>query len=167
MKAMHGARNILIIGNQFNRCDFHGILLMSGMMSHQAGEGVPEVNVPEGTPANIDGASIVANNIFSDFGYGGSHWLVGGERSVICLERGQSPKSPPLRDVIVSGNIVDDPSRSGSTGATNAAQAKPRYRYALSIDQTANGIKGPLRTRVYNNLFDPGNLGISNNKIAK
>jgi hypothetical protein len=165
MKAMHGARNILIVGNQFNRCDMHGVLLMSGMLSHEAGKGVPEMNVPEGTPANIDGASIVAHNIFSDFGFGGSHWLVGEERSVICLERGQSPKSPPLSDVIVSGNIVENPSRRGS--AVAGTEAKPRYRYALLIDQTANQIQGPIGIHVHDNLFDPGHLGISNNKNIK
>lgn len=167
MKAMHGARNVLILGNQFNRCDMHGALLLSGMLSHHAGEGVPEMRVPAGTPANIDGASIIANNVFSNFGYGGSHWLVGDERSVICLERGQSSKCPPLRDVIVSGNIVAGSSASKSTEITSPTPEQPHYRYALLIDIPANGIQGPLGIRVYNNLLAPGKLGVSNKKIAK
>ncbi|MFA7004294.1 MAG: hypothetical protein WC429_09675, partial [Verrucomicrobiia bacterium] len=67
MKAMHGSRHVLIIGNQFIKNDLWSIGLMPGAASHAA------ASARDGKPAvapNVDGGSIIANNIISDFGYG-------------------------------------------------------------------------------------------------
>ena len=165
MKAMHGSRNILILGNQFNRCNAHAILLQPGAASHAAGGAVPSNDLPSGTAANIDGASIIANNIVSDFGYGDSNWIWGNERDVICLEPGQLPQNPALTDVIVNGNIVYDPGRDGMVVDGKATKAPPRYRYALLISGSSPSAKGPVRTRIYNNIFDPGSSGVSNARV--
>lgn len=163
MKAMHGARNVLILGNQFNRCNAHGVLLQPGAASHAAGASAAAS--PGAAPANIDGASIIANNIFADFGYGDSNWIWGNERDVICLEPGQLPQNPALADVIVSGNIVYDQGRDGMIVDGKAAKVPPRYRYALLISGSSPTAQGPVRMRVYDNILDSGSWGVSNVKI--
>jgi hypothetical protein len=105
MKAMHGSRNVLIIGNQFSKNSLWAIGMMPGAAANVA---------------NTDGGSIIANNIISDFGHGDAHWIWGDERSPLKFDTGQQPDDPPLTDVIVQGNIVD-------------AIGPPRYKYAVII----------------------------------
>jgi parallel beta helix pectate lyase-like protein len=155
VKAMHGSRNILIIGNQFDKCSIHAILLQPGVRSHAAGEPVDRREDPASSPANVDGASIIANNIISDFGYGGENWIYGNGRDCICLEPGQTPQNPPLTDVIVTGNIVYDPGRDKILVNGQPAVVSPRYRYALLI-------AGAVNVKVSNNILNPGSAGISN-----
>jgi hypothetical protein len=165
MKAMHGSRNILILGNQFNRCNAHAILLQPGAASHAAGDGAATNGESARSPANIDGASIIANNIISDFGYGDSNWIWGNERDAICLEAGQTPQNPALEDVIVNGNIVYDQGRDGMVVDGKATKVPPRYRYALVISGNSGSVKGPVRTRIYDNILDPGSWGVSNVQV--
>jgi hypothetical protein len=105
MKAMHGSRNVLIVGNQFTRNSLWAIGLMPGAASHAD---------------NPDGGSIIANNIISDFGLGDARWVWGDGRSPLKFDTGQQPDDPPLADVIVQGNVVQ-------------AVAAPRYAYAVII----------------------------------
>jgi nitrous oxidase accessory protein NosD len=105
MKAMHGSRNVLIIGNQFSKNSLWAIGMMPGAAANAA---------------NTDGGSIIANNIISDFGHGDAHWIWGDERSPLKFDTGQQPDDPPLSDVIVQGNVVD-------------AIRPPRYKYAVII----------------------------------
>lgn len=114
MKAMHGSRNVLIIGNQFVRNSLWSIGLMPGAASHAK---------------NADGGSIIANNIISDFGHGDANWIWGNGRSPFKFDSGQEPDDPPLTDVIIQGNVVH------SVGA-------PRYRYAVVIDRGPNAPRG-------------------------
>ena len=67
MKAMHGSRNVLIIGNQFIKNDLWSIGLMPGTASGLAR--AAEGDAPAQEP-NVTGGCIIANNIISDFGYG-------------------------------------------------------------------------------------------------
>ena len=152
MKAMHGSRNVLIVGNQFSQNDLWSIGLMPGAASHAAG---PAAN-PGGKPreANCDGGSIIANNIISDFGYGRSHWIWGDHDCCpIRLDTGQKSDNPPLSEVIVQGNIVYDPGRDA------APPAPPRYKYAVWVS-TAPG--GPQGLHFSGNLFHSGTAGLSN-----
>jgi hypothetical protein len=167
VKAMHGSRNVLILGNQFNRCNAHGIQLQPGVASHgvvnEEGNGAASTDLP---PANIDGGTIVANNILSDFGYGDSHWIWGDERDVIALEGGQKPHSPPLSDVIVQGNVVFDPTTAPSSDLSER-QPKPRYRYALMVTADSPASRAPVKLQVFNNVFHPGSWGVSNIDLSK
>jgi len=155
VKAMHGARNILILGNQFSKCSIHAILLQPGAASHAAGKPAHAGEDPATSPANIDGASIIANNIISDFGYGDANWIWGNERDCICLEPGQTSENPPLTDVIISGNIVYDPGRDKILVDGKPTVAPPRYRYALLIAAAVN-------VQVANNILHPGSGSVSN-----
>jgi hypothetical protein len=155
VKAMHGSRNIIITGNQFDKCSVHAILLQPGNLSHTAGEPWQEGVDPAASPANNDGGSIIADNIISDFGYGDAGWVWGTERDCICLEPGQRPENPRLTDVIVTGNIVYDPGRDKILVDGKAAVAPPRYRYALLI-------AGAVNVKVSNNILHPGSAGVSN-----
>lgn len=105
MKAMHGSRNVLIIGNQFTRNSLWAIGLMPGAAAHAG---------------NRDGGSIVADNIISDFGHGDASWIWGNNRSPFKFDTGQQPDDPPLADVLVRGNLVH-------------AGGDPRYRYTVIL----------------------------------
>ncbi|MFO0426817.1 MAG: right-handed parallel beta-helix repeat-containing protein [Planctomyces sp.] len=106
MKAMHGSRNVLIIGNQFSKNDLWAIGLMPGATS-KAG--------------NTDGGSMIANNIISEFGYGDSNWVWGNTRSPLRFDRGQIESNPPLTDVLVQGNVID-------------SEGPPRFEYSVIIE---------------------------------
>ncbi len=131
MKAMHGSRNVLITGNQFTRNSLWAIGLMPG-----AGADAD----------NPDGGSIIANNLISQFGHGDASWIWGKERSPFKFDNGQEADDPPLRDVLMQGNVVD-------------CIGEPRYRYAVII---AGGDDGPKGLRFANNLFAPGRDGVAN-----
>jgi putative cofactor-binding repeat protein len=155
MKAIHGSRNVLIANNQFIRNDLWAIGLMPGTGSHAA---LAATNGAPAKAANADGGHVVANNIISDFGHGDSWWIWnegGFTRAPILFDRGQEADDPPLRDVVIAGNIIRNPP--ADTEATNAAQA--RYRYAVWID---SGPAGPKGLHFHGNLFPPGRDGISN-----
>ena len=137
LKAMHGSRHILIIGNQFSKNDLWSIGLMPGAASRAV--------------VNTDGGSIIAHNLISDFGYGPSRWMWGTNVAPLRFNRGQKPDNPPLTDVLIQGNIVYDTARDRNE--------PPRYRYAVIIESGANGPKGLHFT---GNLFHPGTDGISN-----
>jgi hypothetical protein len=140
MKAMHGSRNVLITGNQFSRNDLWAIGLMPGAAAHPAAEGKPD---------NSDGGSIIANNIISDFGYGDAHWMWGPERSPFKFDTGQDPDDPPLKNVIIQGNLVHNP-------------GPVRYQYAVIV---AGGPNAPQGLRFSNNVFPPGTGGVSNKEL--
>lgn len=131
MKAMHGSRNVLITGNQFIRNSLWAIGLMPGAGAD--GE-------------NVDGGSVIANNLISDFGHGDAHWIWGRERSPFKFDEGQQPDDPPLSDVLIQGNLIH-------------VHGEPRYRYAVVI---AGGPKGPRGLHFSQNVFPPGSGGVSN-----
>ncbi|MBI5684475.1 MAG: right-handed parallel beta-helix repeat-containing protein [Verrucomicrobia bacterium] len=156
MKAMHGSRHVLIIGNQFIKNDLWSIGLMPGAASHAAAP------AHEGKPAvgpNVDGGSIIANNIISDFGYGHSHWIWGDNGAPLRFSRGQKPDNPPLTDVIIQGNVVYDTGRDQIIVNGQPKIEPPRYKYAVIIETGGNGPRG---LRFSNNIFHPGAQGISN-----
>ena len=142
MKAMHGSRNVLITGNQFVRNSLWAIGLMPGAAAHPAVDGKPE---------NVDGGSIVSNNIISDFGYGDAHWIWGDERSPIKFDTSQQPDDPPLTDVIITGNFIH-------------SAGKPRYKYAVIIP---GGPNAPRGLHFSNNLFHPGTQGVCNTELPQ
>jgi hypothetical protein len=155
IKSMHGSRNILIVGNQFMKNDLFGIGLMQGTASHVAGrQGNGRGPAPVGP--NVDGYSIVAHNIISDFGRGLSHWLwpVGHNIGPAPLQFGGKAlaDSPVLRRVIVEGNVVGDP------GALQLPPEAPRYRYAVRIEA---GNAAPEEMLFADNLFDRGLDGVA------
>lgn len=156
MKAMHGSRHTLIVGNQFTKTDLWAIGLMPGAASRAAAPPAREGGRPGETAANVDGGSIIADNIISDFGHGHAHWIWGNERSPIVLDHGQAPQNPPLRDVLLSGNVIYD------AGRDAAPPEPPRYRWAVMIDLGAEALPGPAGVRVGTNLFHPGTGGVSN-----
>jgi nitrous oxidase accessory protein NosD len=140
MKAMHGSRNVLISSNQFTRNDLWAIGLMPGAASHaKTGE----------KPDNSDGGSIIANNIISDFGHGDAHWMWGPERSPFKFDAGQDADDPPLNDVLIHGNLVQNSSA-------------PRYIYDVIISKESSG---PQNLHFSNNLFPPGTRGVCNEEM--
>jgi hypothetical protein len=164
MKAMHGSRNVLIIGNQFIKNDLWSIGLMPGAASgsSRAADG----NTPAQEP-NTDGGSIIANNIVSDFGYGNAAWIW--SRTSSCnplrFDRGQQPDDPPLTEVIVQGNIIYDTGRDHPLIDGQPKREPPRYQYAVRIE--TGGPNPPQGLHFSGNIFHPGTAGVSNVELAR
>jgi hypothetical protein len=161
MKAMHGSRNVLIIGNQFIKNDLWSIGLMPGAASHAA---LAAEGKNEAREANTDGGSMIANNIISDFGYGNAHWIWGNQRSPLKFDTGQLPGNPPLTDVLIQGNIVFDAGRQKVIIDGKPVFEPPRYRYAVVVP---SGENAPQGLRFANNIFHPGTDGISNVELPE
>ncbi len=162
MKAIHGSRNTLIHSNLFSHPDLWGIALGPGTASGPAQAATPDAPALE---ANVDGASVVAHNIIGDFGHGGQFWnwdyhdLEGSPLQGILLGGGVSSSAPPLRDVLVRGNIVynSENENAPATASSTTAETAPNYRYAVKID---SGDKlAPVGMRLDSNILNPGRGG--------
>jgi hypothetical protein len=153
MKAMHGSRHVLILGNQFMKNDLWSIGLMPGAASHAA---QPGQEAQLAVQDNGDGGSIIAHNIISQFGYGHAHWIWGSDGTPLRFDAGQQPDDPPLSEVIVQGNLVYDTGRDQPAANGQASTESPRYVYAVRVSADAKGL------HFSNNLFHPGTGGISN-----
>ncbi len=157
MKAMHGSRQVLVLGNQFCRIDLWGVLLTPGSASHLA------VPAQDGRPArvtNLDGGSIIAHNIFSDLGYGNAYWIWGAvdhSRCAILLESARTPGGPKLRDVVIEGNVVYDPGPDEVLVDGKPTKLPPRYKYAVIVTPP-----GPEGLHFANNILAPGADGVCN-----
>jgi len=153
MKAMHGSRHVLILGNQFIKNDLWSIGLMPGAASHAA---KPGHGAQPAVHDNGDGGSIIAHNIISQFGYGHAHWIWGSDGTPLRFDTGQQPDDPPLTEVIVQGNLVYDTGRDQLAADGQVRTESPRYVYAVRVSSDAKGL------HFSNNLFHPGTGGISN-----
>jgi hypothetical protein len=156
IKAMHGSRNVLIMGNQFIKNDLWSIGLMPGVASHAA---QAADSMGDAREANSDGGTIIANNIISDFGFGQAHWLWGNQRSPLKFDDGQLDTNPPLTDVLIQGNIIYDSGRQKILVDGKPVIEPPRYRFAVTISQ---GRTKPQGLHFSNNLFHPGTEGVAN-----
>jgi len=163
MKAMHGSKHVLIDGNQFDHVDLWGVMLMPGAASHAS------ANAADGKPPvteNVDGGHIVSNNIFSNFGFGEQYWNWVGNKprgvgsNVIALLGGQLPENPPLRNVLITGNIVYDSGQDTKLVNGQWTKLEPRYKHALYVEQEKE--PKPVNVLSYVNLFDPGYQNVSN-----
>lgn len=167
MKAMHGSRYGIISRNIFSHVDNWGIMLGPGAASHPA---EPSKDGQPGRPANTDGCTIVSNNVISEFGRGWEFWNWAGTsddaatRGAILIERGQIPSNPPMTNILIEGNIVAEADEEvGPDG--KPFQPKPRYHYALAIDQPPkndDGYNYPRNIVVRDNLFAAGRDGVTN-----
>jgi hypothetical protein len=159
MKAMHGARNVIILGNQVSRNDLWGIMLAPGTASHAAMAATAAGRPAE--EANIDGYTIVANNIISDFGYGHARWIWQNSDPTPLFFNGDrfKPDTPPLRNVIVQGNVVYDTGRDQILADDRPRLEAPRYRHAVKI---VVGTGAPQNLNFSGNLLNPGTEGIAN-----
>jgi hypothetical protein len=160
MKAMHGARNVQIVNNQFIRVDLWAIGLMSGASSH--GAQPARENKPARGP-NVDGGHIVANNLITDFGYGDSHWIwhtPENNCTPFRFDNGQTADEPPLHDVLVTGNLVYNSGADQVLSNGVPQTLPPRYRWAVYISQGKPS--PPVGLKFGSNLFHPGTEGISN-----
>lgn len=155
MKAMHGSRHVVIAHNQFVRNDLWSIGLMPGTSAHPALPATPE---SPARPPNTDGGSIIVGNLVSEFGHGDSHWIWDPERHTCApflFDRGQEPDDPPLRDVVISGDLVYATGRDGAVAPDGTAREEPpRYRWAVFIADS--GPNPPVGLRFTGNLFHPG-----------
>ena len=161
MKAMHGSRNVLIIGNQFIKNDLWSIGLMPGTNSHDASASIGPAKPALG--ANIDGHSIISNNIISDFGYGNAHWMWEGSGTPLKFDSAPLPGQPPLRNVLVQGNVIYNTGRDQVIVDGVPKIEPPRYKYAVTI---SGGDGAPQGLHFLNNLLDPGTAGVSGAELT-
>jgi len=169
VKLTHGCRNVIVADNLLTHIDLWGLLINPGAASQYPREAEGE---NAAAPANFDAAIILRGNIISDYGYGHEYWNWGGasvdqaSSYAIALLRPQLPgENPPLRDVLIQGNIVHDPGRDGRLIDGKLEYPKPRYRFALFIEpwreRDEEDIR-PRRVRIEGNQFHAGTFGIMN-----
>ena len=156
IKCMHGARNVIISGNNVSHMDLWGLVMLPGTASH------PAEAAADGKPArvaNFTRGNIIANNVFSDYGFGYEYFnWQGSKGGVISLESGQLPENPIMTDVIVQGNVVYDTGRDQVIVDGKPTTVEPRYNYAVFITPNPS----PQGLVFTNNIFHPGRSGISN-----
>lgn len=162
MKAMHGSRNVLVTGNQFSRNVLWAIGMMPGAAASPA---IPAESDRPAVAANIDGGSLIANNIISQFGYGDSYWMwQDASRAVFRFDNGQEPTDPPLRDVLIVGNIISNPDVGELPAEQEDAGESPRYHYAVRIESGREN--SPRNLHFADNLLPAGTEGVSNKTLA-
>ncbi len=155
LKATHGCQGLVLSGNLISHVDLWGILLNPGAASHAGSE--------EKAP-NVDGAITISGNVITHYGYGHEFWNWGGREAdlpgsyAIALYDGQLAENPPLRDVTLIGNIVNDPGH--ETGEP------PRYRYAVFVGswhgQPEDSPNLPQGLSFTANRFHSGTMGVAN-----
>lgn len=156
IKCMHGSRNVLISNNNISHIDLWGLIMMPGTASH------PAEAAAEGKPArgaNFTRGNIIANNIFSDFGFGHEYFNWKDHKTgVISLESGQLPENPVMSDILIQGNVVYDTGKDQVLEEGKPVTLAPRYHYAVFITPEPR----PEGLRFSNNIFHPGKSGVSN-----
>lgn len=158
MKAMHGSRNIVVTGNQFSRNSLWAIGMMPGVASRDA---APAEGDRPAEPANRDGGSIIGHNIISDFGQGHAAWAWrDADACPFRFDRGQEASDPPLRDVLVTGNVLADGRHDRPPGDRGGP---PPYRFAVRVEAGSGNSPEGLVFR--DNLFPPGRDGVSDVEI--
>jgi hypothetical protein len=163
MKAMHGSKNVLIDGNQFTYVDLWGIVLQPGADSRPSGRPLPKGDGVTGE--NVDGGHIISNNIISNFGLGLQNWnweKRNANRCAIYLPPGQLEENPPVRTVVITGNVVYDSAQDTVLVDGKWTKLAPRYNYALYVEQDGKGKPTAQNVRVYGNNFEPGLKGTTN-----
>lgn len=161
MKAMHGSRNVMVTGNQFSRNVLWAIGLMSGAGASPA---TPAEGDRPAVAANVDGGSLIANNVISQFGYGDSYWMwKESSRAVFRFDNGQEPTDPPLRDVLVTGNVISNPDPDEHPEVTHDAKDSPRYHYAVRIESGRSN--SPRNLHFSSNLLPAGSQGVANTTL--
>lgn len=173
IKGTHGCRHLVISDNILSCIDLWGILLNPGAASHfiESASGDKEARGP-----NVDAGTIVSNNIVTDYGYGDEYWNWGGaspEHSgsyPIALYEGQLPENPPLRDVLIQGNLVYNTGRDQVLVDGKPVEQPPRYRYAVYVgpwgENSAQGPTFPRDIHFLGNDLHPGTKGISNVELT-
>jgi hypothetical protein len=163
MKTMHGAKHVLIDGNQFTHCDLWGLKLMPGASSRASSD--PETRRGH-TAENVDGGTIVSNNIFSHFGLGEQRWNWEGrrsdypERNPIVVLFGQLEENPSTKNILITGNLVYDSGQDSVLIDGKWTKQPPHYDYALYVEQQR--APAPINVHVHGNLLDPGRKGATN-----
>jgi hypothetical protein len=156
IKCMHGSKNVIISNNNVSHNDLWGLIMMPGTASHPAKAATQDTPA---RPANFTAGNIIANNIFSDFGFGYEYFNWEHSRGgVISLESGQLPENPVMTDVLIQGNIVYDTGRDQILVDGVPTTIPPRYEYAVFISPDPE----PTGLRFVDNLFHPGRGGVSN-----
>lgn len=163
LKAVHGAKNILMEGNMISFVDLWGILLRPGAASRSAAD------TRDGSPAvteNIDGGSLIANNIISNLGFGLQAWNWPDRSGAYGLHLGDGPlpENPPLRNLLVVGNMVHDSGQDTVFLDGEWKKVPPRYGYAAFLD--TGSPTASRNVRFYGNLFDPGSKGIADTILS-
>ena len=166
VKLTHGSRNIVVDGNMLRRIDLWGILLNPGTGSYYAQDATDSEPAKE---ANVDGGTIISNNLITEYGFGNEYWNWGGSYA-IALYEAQKDDEPPLRDVLIDGNLVYDvgrrPHPAGRQGRRGGA-ALPVYGVYRHLGRALEDSTTLPRDIVFgHNIFQPGSAGVSNVPLA-
>ena len=158
LKAVHGSKHMMMEGNQITHVDLWGILLQPGTASRIA---APAEGNETAGGENIDGGSMIANNIISQFGFGEQYWNWAPRAKFTAMNLGAAPlpENPPLRSLLVIGNLVHDSGRDGVLVDGQWTQVDPRYLYCALLE--SDKPNAAQNVHFYGNLFDPGSKGVT------
>lgn len=165
MKVFHGGRGVVIANNIFHQPGKYGLMLRPGSESWDASAATATQPARE---ENVERGFIIANNIISDMGYGDEHWRLWNddpsETSPVPIKIGSGPleRNPRLRDVIITGNLVYDRGRDKVLVDGQPVVVPPRYKWAIWFDEEWR----VENVRMSNNIFHPGEKGVSNLPIT-
>jgi len=162
IKAIHGSTHTLIEGNQFIAVDIYGVLLGPGNVSYAARK---PADFPDAYTANVDGGTVVANNIVSEFGFGGQEWNWPWDGAAFNVASGPFPENSPVRDVLIRQNIAYDAGRDGIIVDGEPKVVEPHFSYAFYKELEREPL--PTNIQVLDNLFHPGLKGIANTDSVK
>jgi len=161
LKCMHGSKNAIISNNNVSHMDLWGLVMMPGTIAHPA-EAAKEGQEARGP--NFTSGNIIANNIFSDFGFGYEYFNWKDHKDgVISLQSGQLKENPVMTDVLITGNIVYDTGKDQVIENGQPVTVGPRYEYAVRIADNP----APQGLHFSNNLFQPGRSGIANVELKE
>ncbi|MEZ5275114.1 MAG: right-handed parallel beta-helix repeat-containing protein [Opitutaceae bacterium] len=161
MKAFHGARGVIISNNVFHKPGKYGILLRPGSESWEAGSTGRHGEVRD---ENVERGIIIAHNLITDQGYDQESWRLWNadpsETSPVGIKIGTGPleSNPRLIDLIIEGNMIYDRGRDLVLENDHAVRPPPRYKWAIWFDDAWRA----ENVRMANNIFHPGEEGVSN-----
>jgi len=117
--------------------------------------------------ANIDGHSVVANNIIADFGYGNARWIwQDADPTPLLLNLNKAQRmAPAMAEVIVTGNVIYDTGRDQILVDGKPQVEPPRYHYAVKFPPGEKNM--PEGIQISDNLFHPGVKGVANGELTR
>ena len=85
-------------------------------------------------------------------------------RAVFRFDNGQEPTDPPLRDVLVVGNVISNPDADEHPDQPHDPKETPRYHFAVRIE--SGRANSPRNLNFSGNLFPAGSQGVSNAELT-
>jgi len=191
IKCMHFTQNVVITNNNVSYADLWGLVMAPGPTAHPAYDPSQDVNLSEQEKQNlrrfgmeagqaeVNSGNIIANNVFSNFGYGHEYYnwtpvlaidesflsvinLWGQWETMKSSERLQFHPDSGMKSILVQGNLVYNNGQDGIIENDKVVFPKARYRYAFFQN---TGPYKPTQVFLTGNLLHEGYEGVCNRPL--